>query len=91
MTDFFKTVQNMQELLHLDVTHMALLLGISRQSYYDWRDGASPTEKRKQDTGVLMKSALDVIQSGHWPPEDIGSYNMKQRYERISLLMREDE
>lgn len=75
---------------HMLLTHtqMARLLGVSRVTYYNWKNVGHPAERNAAKTRAILKDMLRVMTEHEWPTPAVVAMDQDQRLIELQKLIR---
>lgn len=82
-------IEALRQALLLSATEMAMLLGVSRITYYNWRNGAGISQNSAYAARGTIKKLAGIYMAGLWPLPDSHKLTSKKRFSCLLALMEE--
>ena len=83
----FARVEALRKHLLLTVSDMAVLLGVSRMSYYGWLQGKPIRSRNEEKIRTALRRLLHVVREHNWPTPDVISAGSKVRFLKLIKLL----
>ena len=84
-------VEALRKRMLLTISNMAEVLGVSRQGYYDWRNGRTIRPAREKEVRVRLKKLLNVMLAHDWPNPAVLDMEPDERFKHLTALLDESE
>lgn len=70
--------------LKINASQMALLLGVSRMTYWRWVEGkAIPSSAHSAKSREVLVALVRIIRERGWPTPDVSKLSYAQRFEKL--------
>lgn len=80
-------IEALRTAMMLTNTQMASVLGVSRITYYNWRNGASISRESEYAAKAAIRKLAGLYVSGTWSTPDIRVMTGKKRFEYLQSLL----
>lgn len=88
----FQKVDSLRKSLGLNKKSMATILGVSRVTYHHWLAGNSnPRGKTYESLRGRLRKLLGIVRQEGWPPPELLSMDMGNRYAYVLARMNGEE
>ena len=85
----FEKVEALRKHMLLTGRDMAVLLGVSRVTYYSWVAGKPIRPKNAAMVRALLRKLITVVSGYGWPTHEILSASQPERLARLQRLLAE--
>ena len=75
----FRMIETLRKHMLLTVNSMAVVLGTSRPSYYNWIKGTKLHKKNADRVRKVVRGMAHLGAQGHWPNDAVFAANQSQR------------
>jgi len=82
----FKKVDALRRHMMMSVRDIAIVLGVSRMTYYSWLKGAPLRKANDKKVRKILKQLLELMQEGYPQPEVIALESVPRRKRLLELL-----
>lgn len=83
----FTKVESLRRHMLLTQTDMAILLSVSRMTYYSWVTGNGLRKGNEEKLRVMLKRLLAVMTEHSWPMPEVIAMDQRQRRQRLIELL----
>ena len=82
----FKKVEALRKHMLLTTSNIAVLLEVSRMTYYGWVKGKTTRKNNEDRVRVTLRKLLKAMEGG-WPMPEIIALEQKNRFKRLLELL----
>jgi DNA-binding transcriptional regulator YiaG len=83
----FDQIDILRRRMLLTVGDIAHLFGVTRATYYAWRNGTPIRKSNDEAVRVVLRKLLSVVSVHKWPTKDVLAADQKQRREMLIALL----
>jgi DNA-binding XRE family transcriptional regulator len=83
----FEKVELVRERMGFTVKDMALLLGVTRYTYYKCVDGGYMRENNQKKVAGILRQVLPLLRDGTWPPAGAKVMTSDQRLSSLLEIL----